>query len=64
MVLGLVINRFTSGVSVFAEGVSVSQNFIGTDPSGTLDRGNSSTGIFVQGVGTSIGGNILQDGRG
>jgi trimeric autotransporter adhesin len=54
-VRGLVINRFTAGIAIFADGVRLSQNFIGTDPTGTQDLGNSSMGIFDQGFGSSIG---------
>jgi parallel beta-helix repeat protein len=54
-VKGLVINRFTSGVAIFGEGALLRQNFIGTDPTGTQDLGNSGSGIFNQGIGAAIG---------
>jgi parallel beta-helix repeat protein len=54
-VQGLVINRFNAGVAIFADSASLLQNFIGTDPSGTEDRGNSILGVFDQGFGASIG---------
>lgn len=59
-VQGLVINRFVVGVSIFAQGVTLQENFIGTDPSGSLDRGNS-LGVFHQGSQALIGGNFPQD---
>jgi CSLREA domain-containing protein len=58
-ITGLVINRFGSnGIDVggpgsLAEGTRVAGNFIGTDPSGTLDRGNDGRGVVVYGEGTS-----------
>ncbi len=51
---GLVINRFSSdGIDVLGGGASgtvgtrVEGNFIGTDPTGTLDRGNGQDGVSV-----------------
>jgi hypothetical protein len=35
--------------------VNLQQNFIGTDPTGTQDRGNTGSGIFVNGFGAIIG---------
>jgi CSLREA domain-containing protein len=58
-VTGLVINRFGSnGIDVggpgsLAESTRVAGNFIGTDPSGTLDRGNEGRGVVIYGEGTS-----------
>ena len=54
-VSGLVINRFDTGVEISAEHVILTQNFIGTDPTGTLDRGNLESGVSVQGLGNSVG---------
>ena len=52
VVRGLAINRFPSfGIYIFggsAKGVRVEGNFIGTDPSGTIDLGNGTTGVEVQ----------------
>ena len=58
-ITGLVINRFGSngidvgGLGSLAEGTRVAGNFIGTDPSGTLDRGNEGRGVVVYAEGTS-----------
>ena len=48
---GLVINRFASdGLDLQTNGGNVVDgNFIGTDPTGTQGRGNSFTGLFVDG---------------
>jgi hypothetical protein len=57
-VRGLVINRWDSrGVDVRGSGNTVSGNFVGTDPSGTLDRGNDSFGgVIVNGDSNTVGG--------
>ena len=60
-VRGLAINRFPSlGIFIAgssADGVRVEGNFIGTDPSGTLDLGNLGTGVQIFGApGNTIGG--------
>ncbi len=58
-ITGLVINRFGSnGIDVggpgsLAEGTRVAGNFIGTDSSGTIDRGNTGRGVVVYGEGTA-----------
>jgi CSLREA domain-containing protein len=61
VVKGLVVNRFAlSGVVInrnSATGNSVTGNFIGTDPSGTIDLGNGQDGL----VGTSGMGVIIFD---
>jgi CSLREA domain-containing protein len=56
VIRGLVINRFRVGVSVIggAQGVSIEGNFIGTDPTGTFDEGNSNAGILIAGGSTNI----------
>ncbi|HEX7254835.1 MAG TPA: right-handed parallel beta-helix repeat-containing protein, partial [Gaiellaceae bacterium] len=49
-VRGLVINRFlANGIAVAAgaTGVTIEGNYLGTDPSGTLDAGNCLAGVFV-----------------
>ncbi len=50
-VSGLAINRFAgSGVSIEGGlGVQIEGNFIGTDPAGTQDLGNSSAGVDIDG---------------
>ena len=46
---GLVINRFGEGIDVFGDTVGnrIEGNFIGTDPTGTIDRGNTDDGVNV-----------------
>ncbi|MFP6613072.1 MAG: NosD domain-containing protein [Pirellulales bacterium] len=46
---GLAINRFSEhGVFVSRrDGVTIEHNFIGTDPTGTMDRGNAEAGIYI-----------------
>ena len=57
-ITGLVINRFGSngidvgGFGSNAHGTRVVGNSIGTDPSGTLDRGNDGRGVVVYSEGT------------
>ncbi len=49
VIRGLVINRFSSGVAIANDSVGnrVEGNFIGTDPTGTLDRGNAFHGVVL-----------------
>jgi CSLREA domain-containing protein len=65
VVRGLAINRFSrSGIEIDLEdplgsnGVDIQGNFIGTDPSGTIDRGNG-IGVVIQSQDSvnNIGGN-------
>jgi hypothetical protein len=59
VVRGLVVNRASgSGISIRSgSGSRIEGNFVGTDPSGTLDRGNSSFGVQIDGGGNhKIGG--------
>jgi trimeric autotransporter adhesin len=59
VVRGLVINRASgSGISIESgAGSRIEGNFLGTDPSGTLDRGNSSFGVQIDGGGNhTVGG--------
>jgi hypothetical protein len=60
VVRGLVVNRFSAGIYLLGGGGSlVEGNFIGTDPTGTLDLGNG-TGIFVaSSTGNTIGGSSV-----
>jgi CSLREA domain-containing protein len=61
VVKGLVVNRFdgtgieigTPGVASDPEGNTIRGNFIGTDTSGTLDRGNIDGGVLIRFEGTS-----------
>jgi titin len=57
IVLGLAINRFSAQGIVLSGAANVIQgNFIGTDTTGTLARGNGSFGIWVESSGNLIGG--------
>ena len=49
MIKGLVINRFTKGIAVRGDSVAnrIEGNFVGTDPSGTLDRGNDFHAVVI-----------------
>jgi hypothetical protein len=49
VIKGLVINRFGEGIGIVGDTVDnhIEGNFIGTDPSGTLDRGNTDDGVNV-----------------
>ena len=60
VVKGLVINRFSTGILTqfeLAGNNKIEGNFIGTDPSGTLDRGNTNFGAFINfGSNNTVGG--------
>ena len=69
-VRGLVINSFpgaTPGIEVspslsdlFVENAKIQGNFIGTDPSGTVDEGNEGVGVEITGASnTTVGGTSL-----
>lgn len=61
---GLVINEFGSdGVRVNGgvHGVSIQGNFIGTDVTGTVDRGNRDEGIQIDSNNNQIGGSRIAD---
>jgi CSLREA domain-containing protein len=49
VIKGLVINRFGEGIDIQGDTVGnrIEGNFIGTDPTGTLDCGNSDDGVNV-----------------
>jgi CSLREA domain-containing protein len=48
VVKGLVVNRFgDDGILIAASGVRIEGNFVGTDPSGTIDLGNGDDGVFT-----------------
>ena len=56
-VIGLAINRFVAQGIVLSGGGNIIQgNFIGTDTTGTLARGNGGFGIWVESSGNQIGG--------
>lgn len=54
---GLVVNRFNLGIVLNSASNVVSGNFIGVDPSGTLDRGNQ-YGLSITGTDNLIGGSL------
>ncbi len=57
VVKGLIINRWgQNGVEVTSPGDRnrIEGNFIGTDASGTADRGNSSSGVLIEGAPNNI----------
>jgi hypothetical protein len=51
VIRGLVINRFGEGVFVHGDSVAnrIEGNFIGTNPTGTLDKGNNFDGVSIDG---------------
>jgi CSLREA domain-containing protein len=56
-VRGLAINRFSrEGTRVLGDGNKIEGNFIGTDPGGILDRGNSDNGLSLRGSNNTVGG--------
>ena len=57
-VQGLVINRFANeGILVLGSGATtIRGNFLGTDPTGKLDRGNGITGVTLLSGGHTLGG--------
>ncbi len=60
---GLAIGRFTGdGITLFTNGGNIIRgNFIGTDVTGTLDRGNGMSGILSFVGSTTIGGTATAD---
>jgi CSLREA domain-containing protein len=63
VIKGLAINRFATGISIGGDSIGnrIEGNFVGTDPTGTLNRGNSGSGV-VLGNGSSetvVGGDAL-----
>ncbi len=65
VITNLAINRFgRDGIQVWnSDGHVLTGNHIGTDVTGTLDRGNAGEGIRVTGQGISIGGTGAGDGN-
>ena len=63
-VIGLAINRFPAQ-GIVLSGVSnvIQGNFIGTDTTGTIARGNGSFGIWVESPGNRIGGSKAGNGN-
>ena len=63
-VLGLAINRFSAqGLVLNGTSNVIQGNFIGTDTSGTVARGNTGIGIWVKSPGNLIGGTNTGDGN-
>ncbi|HEX8280677.1 MAG TPA: hypothetical protein VF551_04830 [Chthoniobacterales bacterium] len=67
IIRGLVINRFADprfvgipGMIIFGDNNVIEGNFIGTDPTGTIDRGNGTHGISIAGSNNRIGGTTPQ----
>lgn len=60
---GLIINRFTNeGLLIIGDGGNVIRgNFIGTDSTGKLDRGNGVTGVGLLSSNNTIGGTAAAD---
>ena len=66
VVRGLAINRFRcNGIQTAAgaNGVRIEGNYVGTDPSGTLDRGNIANGLNIRDGGSHTIGGITPDKR-
>jgi hypothetical protein len=54
---GLVINRFSTAITINSGGNVIEGNYLGTDPTGNVELGNSGAGVRVfTGVGNRIGG--------
>ncbi|HVF57922.1 MAG TPA: SBBP repeat-containing protein [Pyrinomonadaceae bacterium] len=53
-----VISGNGSGVNLFTGSNNVQGNYIGTDAAGTIDLGNSGTGIFMQGAADNLVGGL------
>ena len=62
VVRGLVINRFAGNGIVSEDNLNViAGNFIGTDPTGTIPRGNGLAGILITGSANQIGSPLRAD---
>src|SRR5262249_53102009 len=61
-VRGLVIDQFKDhGIEVSGSSNTIAGNFIGTDPTGTVARGNTFYGVPVTGANNTIGGTPARD---
>jgi hypothetical protein len=58
-----VISGNGHGVEVAVGGVHVAGNYIGTDISGSLNRGNTGFGVLLQGGASVVGGNAVGEGN-
>jgi CSLREA domain-containing protein len=68
VIRGLVINRFKGGDGININGVSakdnrIEGNFIGTDPSGTVDLGNGEDGVAIVEASANVVGGTTPDKR-
>ncbi len=63
VIRGLVINSFHSGNGITARGSNhvIAGNYIGTDASGTVDKGNANVGVFLHYDENLVGGTNPQD---
>jgi hypothetical protein len=56
-VRGVVINRFQqNGIDINSDDNVITGNFIGTNAAGTAALGNTGQGVFVDGIGNTVGG--------
>jgi parallel beta-helix repeat protein len=64
-VRGLVINNFgQNGILLSGGGTNlIAGNYVGTDVSGTLNRGNGLSGVLIQSSGNTVGGTGTWDGN-
>ncbi len=61
---GLVVNRFPTGINVKGGNNNlIAGNYVGTDPSGTIDTGNTTDGITIRdgATGNTVGGSTVAD---
>ena len=66
VIRGLVINHFGDGIFIHGDSVAnrIEGNFVGTDPTGTLDRGNNFDGVgIVDGPSETVIGGSTPDKR-
>jgi hypothetical protein len=50
VIRGLVVNRFDNGIDILGDSVGnrIEGNFIGTDPTGTIEQGNGFSGVNIR----------------
>ncbi len=59
---GLAVNRFSGeGIRVSSSNNTIVGNTLGTDVTGTLDRGNTSHGVYLLGSNNAVGGVLAAD---
>lgn len=61
VIIGLAVNRFAGGgIQVLSgRGTVIQGNFLGTDPTGTIDRGNGNYGLFLFNTSSNLIGGAL-----